>query len=59
MPTEQSNWHYGLHYEKRIFDIMNSLMMKNMNAKLLDGIMAGHKLYIETGTIVNEKRSWI
>lgn len=26
-----------------------------MNAKLLDGIMAGHKLYIETGTIVNEK----
>lgn len=37
------------------FDIMNSLMMKSMNAKLLDGIMAGHKLYIETGTIVNEK----
>ena len=37
------------------FDWANSLMMKNMNAKLLDGIMAGHKLYIETGTIVNEK----
>lgn len=37
------------------FDLMNNLMMKNMNAKLLDGIMAGHKLYIETGTIVNEK----
>lgn len=37
------------------FDIMNSGMMKSMNAKLLDGIMAGHKLYIETGTIVNEK----
>jgi hypothetical protein len=37
------------------FDVMNSLMMKNMNAKLLDGIMAGHKLYIETGTIVNDK----
>ncbi|MFZ4796930.1 MAG: SRPBCC family protein [Bacteroidia bacterium] len=37
------------------FDFMNSLMMKNMNAKLLDGILAGHKLYIETGTIVNEK----
>jgi hypothetical protein len=37
------------------FDMMNGLMMKNMNAKLLDGIMAGHKLYIETGTIVNEK----
>ena len=37
------------------FDIMNNLMMKSMNAKLLDGIMAGDKLYIETGTIVNEK----
>jgi hypothetical protein len=37
------------------FDVMNSLMMKKMNAKLLDGIMAGHKLYIETGTIVNDK----
>lgn len=37
------------------FDAMNFLVMKNMNAKLLDGIMAGHKLYIETGVIVNEK----
>jgi hypothetical protein len=37
------------------FDVMNSLMMKKMNAKLMDGIMAGHKLYIETGTIVNDK----
>ena len=37
------------------FDLMNGLVMKTMNAKLLDGIMAGHKLYIETGTIVNEK----
>lgn len=37
------------------FNVMNTLMMKNMNAKLLDGILAGHKLYIETGTIVNEK----
>jgi hypothetical protein len=37
------------------FDMMNSLVMKNMNTKLLDGIMAGHKLYIETGTIVNNK----
>jgi hypothetical protein len=37
------------------FDIVNSLMMKKMNAKLLDGIMAGHKLYIETGTTVNDK----
>ena len=37
------------------FDFMNGVMMKNMNAKLLDGIMAGHKLYIETGTIVTDK----
>lgn len=37
------------------FDVMNSVVMKKMNAQLLDGIMAGHKLYIETGTIVNEK----
>lgn len=37
-----------------LFDIMNRLMMEKMNAKLLDGIMAGHKLYIETGTIVND-----
>jgi hypothetical protein len=37
------------------FDVMNSVMMKKMNAELLDGIMAGHKLYIETGTIVNDK----
>jgi len=37
------------------FQIVNNLMMKSMNAKSLDGIMAGHKLYIETGTIVNEK----
>lgn len=37
------------------FDFMNILVMKTMNAKLLDGIMAGHKLYIETGTIVTKK----
>lgn len=37
------------------FDFMNKVMMKKMNAELLNGIMAGHKLYIETGTIVNEK----
>jgi hypothetical protein len=44
---------YGMN--NAFFDIMNSVMMKNMNAKLLDGIMAGHKLYIETGIIVNDK----
>jgi len=37
------------------FEFMNTIMMEKMNADLLDGIMAGHKLYIETGTIVTEK----
>lgn len=37
------------------FDLMNTLMMKRMNAQVVDNMMAGHKLYIETGTIVNEK----
>lgn len=36
------------------FDIMNSIMMKKMNSKLIDGIAAGHKKYIETGTIVKK-----
>ncbi len=48
-----STMSYGM--KNRFFDVMNSLIMKKMNAKLLDGIMAGHKLYIETGTIVTEK----
>ena len=38
-----------------LFDIMNTFLMNGMNARLLDGIMAGHKKYIETGEIVNEK----
>jgi hypothetical protein len=38
-----------------LFDFMNNIMMKKINAKLMDGIMARHKLYIETGTIVNDK----
>ncbi len=37
------------------FDLINTLIMKQKNASLLDGILAGHKLYIETGTIVDEK----
>lgn len=38
-----------------LFDLFNALAMKKMNANLLDGIMAGHKKYMETGVIVNEK----
>lgn len=37
------------------FDVMNTVVMKNMNAKLVDGIVAGHKKYIETGEIINDK----
>ena len=37
------------------FDLFNVLVMKRMNAKLLDGILAGHKKYIETGEIVTQK----
>jgi hypothetical protein len=37
------------------FDLMNTLVMKSMNAKLLDGILAGHKKYIETGELVTDK----
>jgi hypothetical protein len=38
-----------------LFDALNALAMKRANSKLVDGIMAGHKKYIETGEIVNEK----
>jgi carbon monoxide dehydrogenase subunit G len=37
------------------FDVMNSVMMRGMNSKLLDGIVAGHKKYMETGQIVTKK----
>lgn len=37
------------------FDLMNALMMKRMNSQLLDGIVAGHKKYIEGGEIVTQK----
>lgn len=37
------------------FDVMNKLMMYNMNVKLVDGILAGHKKYLETNEIITEK----
>ena len=37
------------------FDIMNTLMMKSMNTKNWNGVLAGHKKYIETGEIVTQK----
>ena len=40
-----------LHYDMKnvFFQIMNSLMMKKMNMKNWDAVLAGHKKYIETG----------
>ncbi len=37
------------------FNLMNALVMKRMNSQLLDGIVAGHKKYIEGGEIVTPK----
>lgn len=37
------------------YDIMNSLMMKSMNTKTWNSVIAGHKKYIETGEIVTQK----
>ncbi len=38
-----------------LFSLMNQLVMKKMNEKLLNGIVAGHKKYIEEGEIVTQK----
>jgi hypothetical protein len=37
------------------FDIMNTLIMKQKNTSILDGLLAWYKLYIETGVTVDEK----
>lgn len=37
------------------FDIMNGLMVKKMNIKLWNSVVAGHKKYIETNERVVEK----
>ena len=37
------------------FDLMNTLMMKRMNTKNWNSVLAGHKKYIETGEIVTQK----
>lgn len=40
-----------LHYSMKnvIFDAMNSMIIKKMNTKLWNTVLAGHKKYIETG----------
>ncbi len=35
-----------------LFDLMNVLMMKKMNASVIEGVVAGHKKYLETGVQV-------
>ena len=37
------------------FDLFNTLVMKRMNTTLLQGILAGHKKYMETGEVVTDK----
>jgi carbon monoxide dehydrogenase subunit G len=36
------------------FNIMNVMMMKGMNTKNWNSVLAGHKKYVETGEIVTE-----
>jgi len=45
-----------LSYEMKnsFFDLMNSLVMKSMNTKNWNAVLAGHKKYIETGIRVVE-----
>lgn len=40
-----------------LFDLLNVLMMKRMNTKNWNSVLAGHKKYIETGEIVTQKTS--
>ncbi|MCB0650520.1 MAG: SRPBCC family protein [Saprospiraceae bacterium] len=46
-----------LNYDMKnaFFDVMNVLMVKKMNIKLWNSVVAGHKKYIETGERVVEK----
>ncbi len=46
-----------LHYNMKniFFDMMNVLVMKTMNTKNWNSVLAGHKKYIETGDRVAEK----
>jgi hypothetical protein len=46
-----------LHYSMKnvVFGMMNSMLMKRMNIKNWNSVLAGHKKYIETGERVLEK----
>jgi carbon monoxide dehydrogenase subunit G len=41
--------HLNYSMKNALFDAMNSMMVKKMNTKLWNSVMAGHKKYIETG----------
>ncbi len=43
----RANLNYSM--KNVLFDAMNSMMVKKMNTKLWNSVMAGHKKYIETG----------
>tara|TARA_B100000809_G_scaffold138675_1_gene136296 strand:- start:1447 stop:1950 length:504 start_codon:yes stop_codon:yes gene_type:complete len=49
----RADFHYSI--KNVFFDFLNSLMMKKMNTKNWNSLLAGHKKYIETGEIVTEK----
>ena len=46
-----------LHYDMKnvFFDVINGIMIKRMNIKLWNSVVAGHKKYIETNEHVLEK----
>ena len=49
----QADLHYGM--KNIFFDLMNSLMMKKMNAKVWNSLVAGYKKYVETNERVVER----
>jgi hypothetical protein len=57
--TENDKTHLraDLTYEMKngFFDFLNNVMMKSMNVKNWNSVLAGHKKYIETGERVVEK----
>jgi hypothetical protein len=46
----RADFHYSM--KNAFFDMMNISMMKKMNIKNWNSVLAGHKKYIETGVIV-------
>ncbi|MFT4601345.1 MAG: carbon monoxide dehydrogenase subunit G [Arenicella sp.] len=51
----RANLNYSM--KNVMFDAMNSMMVKRMNTKLWNKVLAGHKKYIETGERVVKETS--